>query len=204
MLMAAAMATPLGAGGGPGVALTAQATKQAGRLVITYRLENQGPPVIYVRDLMAGYEGAEQKIDADRAYVFWEQPATARIVRGVLNVPPDMDVAKRPVPFARKVAPGEAVEGRISLAMPIPEYSPFYPPPQKPRLVQCNKIRLLIGWVEEQEGMLPTPRDVGGTEVLVLKGAWKGPIQRLAERALGLPVDLQAYTDGFDRSLPSR
>jgi hypothetical protein len=186
------------------VTLDARASKKDGRLVITYRLANPGPGAIYVRDLMVNYDAAGQRIDPDLAYVFWEQPATARIVRGELGLPPDIDVTKKESPFVRAIAAGEAAEGRISLAMPIPEYSPFYPPPRNPRLVPCGKIRLLIGWIEERPGMLPTPRKVGGEEALLLKGSWTGPIQRLAEKTIGLPVDLQAYTDGFDRSLPMR
>jgi hypothetical protein len=177
-----------------------QATREL--LAIDYRLSNDGREPIYVWDVMVGHGEKGQVVDPDTAYVFWEAPETVRIVRAVLPLPPDFEVAKKEVPYVRKVLPGGSVTGRIALPLPLREYSPFYPPAEKYRDVVCRKTRLQIGWTAEQSGMTVQPRVVGGEKVLALRGSWKGPVQFVASGVFDGSVVLQVREDGFDRRPP--
>ena len=82
------------------------------------------------------------------------------------------------------------------------EYSPFYPPTREVRSVHCRNIRLVIGWIDEKQGMKPTARVVGGDRVLALKGAWEPPFQKLAETTLDVPIDVLVREGAFDRRMP--
>ena len=184
------------------VALGGHIKATAALLTIDYRLSNGEKTAIYVWDLMADHDDKGQVINRDLAYVCWEAPETVRVVRAALPLPPDFEVAKKEVPFVRKVLPGEAVTGRIALPVPVQEYSPFYPPAAKYREVLCRKVRLAIGWTAEQEGMQVQTRVVGGEKVLALRGVWKGPVQKLAGGVFEGSVVLRMREDNFDRRPP--
>jgi len=184
------------------VTLTGQVSTNDDRLEVDYRLANDGTVPVYVWDLMVDYTHDRQVINPDLAYVFWEEPNTVRIVRAVLDIPPDFDITKKEVPYVRRLAPGMAAAGHIVLHLPCKEYSPFYPATSNVRERTAKRVRLLIGWIEEQVGMSPTPRSVNGREVLALKGAWRGAVQRLAEQMLDGTVKVLQRQDKFDRRLP--
>jgi hypothetical protein len=186
------------------VALRGKVTRAADRLVVEYELTNQRKQPIYVLDRMVNAKDGTAVLDADLAYVFWEEPRTLRLVRAVLQLPPGKNIGSKEIPYARKVAPGETVAGRISLPVPVAEYNPFYLPPKDWRQVTCDTVRLLIGWTEEREGMVIHERKVGGEPALALRGAWPGPYQELAEAKWQFSVAVKVRPDEFDRRLPQQ
>ncbi len=187
--------------GGP-VSLSAKVSQSNSRLIIDYTFENNDDKTIYVWDVMTNFAGDEQVVDPAFAYVFWEEPNTIRVVRAVLDEPPNVHPVVRELPFVRKVPGHQAARGQILLALPLHEYSPFYPPAVQTKLVQCQSIHLIIGWIEHQQGMVLSERKVGGQSVLALRGSWPRPAQHLAEKILSLSGVLSVRQDDFDRRLP--
>lgn len=173
-------------------------------LVIDYQLTNQSQQPIYVWDLLTGYAGGEEIINHELAYVCLEEPKTLRVARAVLRLPFDRDVYMKEIPYVRVVAPKETIKGKIVLPVPIEEYNPYYPPtePENYKELESDKIRLLVGWTEAQKGMIISETTVGGEEVMMIRGAWEGAIQHLAERSFSAQVKMKIRTDAFDRQMP--
>lgn len=192
------------ANAGPTVTITAEARSTETQLVVAYHLRNGLPRPIYVRDQMIGHKDQTEVIDPDAAYVCWQEPKTVRLARAVLPLPTDFDIYKMEVPYARKVAPGATIEGKIVLAKPVHEISPYYSPAEKSREVDCNQVHLVVGWAEEQHGMEPKLIKVGDKEVYMLRGSWKGRFQELSEATAAQPVKLLVREDKFDRRMPMR
>jgi hypothetical protein len=184
------------------VSLHGRAGVVDGELQVDYRLENRGQAPIYVWDLLTGYADDGPFLDERLAYVCWEEPRNVSVVRAFLRLPVGFRVGKKSEPYVRTVPAGGTVEGRIRLPHPVREYNPYYPSTQQLATVPCDKVILLIGWIEQKEGMILSPREVRGKRVTALRGTWKPPFQRLARLEFACPVSLLRYTTAFDRRLP--
>jgi hypothetical protein len=194
------------------VVLVGSVKQENGSLVISYELTNRSRDQILAWDEMIGYKNGEDAIDNDLAYLCFEDPGTARVVRGVLSLPIDRDVYQKEIPYARTVEPLGSVTGRIVLPLPLDEYNPYYPmmppedekdaPPIKETLV--NKIRLMIGWTEIRPGMIVTETEIGGKKVKMIRGAWGSPLQKIADVQIPLNANLRVRTDSFDRRPPQQ
>jgi hypothetical protein len=184
------------------VSLSGKVSRTGDRLVVEYRLTNQRAWPIYVLDRLVNYNDQGPFLDPELAYVCWEEPRTLRLVRATLLLPLDRSVYTRDLPYARPVPPGEAVEGRIVLRVPVVEYNPLYPPAKEFRDVSCDTVRLLIGWTEQREGVVIQEREVGGEPALTVSGPPRGPYQQLAEGKWPCPVPVRVYRDKFDRRMP--
>jgi len=186
------------------IRLTASATAIDGKLTINYEITNGSKAIIYVWDQMVGYPSGEQSIDDIGAYVCLEEPATLRVVRANLPLPPNIDVARKEIPFARAIAPGAEISGTVELDLPTRERSPFYPPAKEAesKIVHFSKVRLMIGLLEAKDGMVVTERKVGDKTVLAVRGAWAGPYHRLIDQTFDVEGDVIAYKSNFDRALP--
>ncbi len=186
------------------VVMKASASISGDRLVVNYELKNESDRTVYVWDQMIAYAGSDQVIDENAAYVFYEEPNTIRLVRANLALPPEIDVARKEIPFSRILAAKAKITGAISLEMPLKEYSPFYgrPEGENALLHKCTSVRLMIGWLEAKDGMKISERKVGDKTVLAIRGAWPGAYHHLAEQKLPIDVDLVMFKSIFDRSLP--
>lgn len=187
---------------GGAVSLSAKVSKIENRLVIDYTLQNEEDKTIYVWDVMTSTSAEQQVVDPGLAYVFWEEPKSVRVVRGILDEPPDIHPVVRELPFVRKVSGHVSVRGQISLEVPVHEYSPFYSPDTESKPVQCDSLHLMVGWIEHQQGMVFSERQIGDQRVLALRGSWPRPPQHIAEKVLPIPTVLLVRQDNFDRSLP--
>ena len=185
-----------------GVTLSAKAVVEPVEIVVSYTVVNETEQAIILWDRMIDYDAEGKKIDAEGAYVFWEEPDGVRLVRAQLQLPPGVDVYEKEIPYARTVAPHASVEGHIRLPLPLHEASPFYSPPEFWNVVQCRKARLLIGWRELGPGMKVVETTVRGVKVHSVQGRWQAPVQRLLETSMDISAALKTRREEFDRSLP--
>jgi len=186
------------------VTLTGKLSTVEDKLIIEYTVKNSGTHAVYLWDVLKDYQGQTEFINHDLAYVFYEQPATVRVVRAMLQLPFDRDIYMKEDPYVRLLPAGGTADGRIVLSTPVEEFNPFYPGPEKPedeKEINCDKIRLIIGGNEMRPGMVLKKDKVGDEEVLQIKGAWT-PLQLWVETTFRAPVKLKVRQDPFDRRLP--
>ena len=189
------------------VSLKARAENTDAALIIRYEVENHSDQTLYLWDRMIGYAGAEQIIDHDTAYVFYEEPKTVRIIRGDLPSPKTFGIGRKQIPYARILPPKGKLNGDIKLNHPIKENSPFYEPLKEENTgeVACSAIRLMIAWTPLRTGMKIDERTVGGEQVIAIRGfGWDSPFQEILEERISVPVDLLIYKTPFERMLPTQ
>ena len=186
------------------VILEAAARREGDKLIVEYTVRNNTQHDIYLFDQMISYGGNKQIIDPNKADSFFDEPKTLRLVRGILQLPGEKDVKVYVKPYVRSGPGRDEAKGRIELPVPVPEMSTFYglPDPENSKTVDCEKIRLLIGWVEFRNGMKIDEDDVSGQKVLRVSGSWDKPYQRLLEKTLTVKVSVVVRTDTFDRQMP--
>lgn len=187
------------------VTLKGDARIENNKLIVDYTFRNNTDRPVYVFDEMIAYDG-EQKpvIDRKTAYCFFEEPKTLRLARATLRLPLEKDVYSLEIPYAREVKPKTEVKGTIELEIPVKEKSPFYAPPmpENSKIMRAEKVRLLVGWTHQREGMTIMEVNIGGEKVLRIRGSYPAPFQKLVEGNFTLPVDVMVYTTTFDRQMP--
>lgn len=188
------------------VTMTATAKNTNAGLLIEYTVENHTDQVQYLWDLMIKYEGNEQKIDHDGAYVFFVVPKTLNVIRAELPLPKAFDIARKEIPFARLLPAGGKLNGKVKLPHPVIETSPYYPPPnddQQEKSV-ASEVVLMVAWTSAKPGMNITERTVGGEKVFAIRGSWAPPYQEVLQEKFSVPVDAITYKDDFERQTPLR
>ena len=189
------------------VRLDGEIERQNGSLIVKYELTNHSQQTIYVLDLIPGSAGGEEVIAHDLAYVCFEEPNTARVVRADLPLPTDRDVYMKEIPYARPVEKGKTINGQIVLQLPIKEYNPYYPLIEdegEEREIDVSEIKLIIGYTEVRSGMIISDTTVGGEKVQMIRGAWQAPHQRFVEKKFSFQTKMKVRTDFFDRRMPQQ
>jgi hypothetical protein len=188
------------------VSMKATAKNTNAGLLIEYTVENHTDQVHYLWDLMIKYEGNQQKIDHDGAYVFFVAPNTLNVIRAELPLPTAFDIARKEIPFARQLAGGAKLKGRVRLPHPVTEISPYYPPPKEDQQEKAvaSEVVLMIGWTPVKSGMNITERNVGGETVFAIRGAWSPPYQEVLQEKFAVSTDVTIYKDDFERQKPLR
>ena len=185
-----------------GVVLTAEASLEPTALTVKYRVTNGTAQAIVLWDQMIGYDDQGEKLDPHAAYVFLEKPQTVRLVRAQLELPPNVDIYRKEIPYVRTVAAHASAEGVVRLTLPLHEASPFYSPPEFWDYVACNKVKLVLGWRELLPGMKLVAVTLHGTTVHIVQGRWEPPPQHLLETTLDVATGLKTRRDEFDRRMP--
>ena len=183
--------------------LTAKAEKTQDALVIEYEAKNNTNQVLYLWDRIPDYPGGPPVISPDLAYVFFEEPKTLTVIRANLMLPTKIRVAVKEIPYLRAVAPGSTAKGRISLKLPVAEFSPYYgsPSDENSEKAEALEIRLLIGWTDFREGMLLEETTIG-EKVFVISGNWPKPYQRIAEKRIKITLPVLVAKGDFERTMP--
>lgn len=187
-----------------GVTLQAKAEQSESQLTVEYEVENHSKQVIYLWDRMVGYNEDGQIIDPDIAYIFFDEPKTVDIIRADLPPPQKIRVASKEIPFVRTIDARSKVAGKIVLALPLVEFSPYYPPAEEENMEtrHCSMIRLLLGWSEFRDGMQIREQTIGDEKVLAIRGVWAKPYYKILEKQIPMEVDIKIYKSDFERQKP--
>ena len=112
-----------------GVTLSCRPDRAGNRLIFPYIVENHGIADIYVMDAVVVPERTSGRPVLDRnAPVIWlGGDGFARVLQGIAALPPDRDVDVRVIPLAARLPPGESLERRLEVPLPLAEVSPYYP-----------------------------------------------------------------------------
>jgi hypothetical protein len=114
-----------------------------GKLRLNYALSNGGAEDCYVLDLLPGIdpESKQAVVDVNKVYLC-ATAGGALILKGIPPLP-QADVKARVMPLGTKLPPGQTLERRLELALPLREQSPYYAPlPDKDH--DLIKVRVLF------------------------------------------------------------
>jgi hypothetical protein len=145
-------------------AVTCQPGKEGSSLVCDYRVENFGPTEAYVMHALPGIDPETRAARAnDQAMVIMLGPDGDVIVgKFVAPLPTDRRIAMPVFPFARRLSPGQAIESRLVIPLPLAEGSPYFGdlPLRSYEMVDIKAMVFTIGyWAVGTDGLVALAGD---------------------------------------------
>ena len=189
------------------IRLTCQPGKEGRFLVFPYCVQNDSHGVAYVMDAAPSVAGPGGKAVANpNAVVVVHGPGgDATIGKFIAPLPSDRRIAMPVIPLARRLAPGEALQGRIEIPVPLAETSPYFAelPLRQYEPVELKAVVLTIGyWLAGTDGLvaLPVPYAPEYFSVTLLDSLRSAMV--VAQRFPTRQLQLFRRTDHFPRDLP--
>ncbi|HKS88694.1 MAG TPA: hypothetical protein VJR70_04575 [Stellaceae bacterium] len=184
---------------GAALRLTCQPSKSGNVLLFPYRLANDGPGDAYAMQAAAAGTAA-----SEAPVVIAGDDGDAIVGLVAAPLPTDRRLAVPVVPLARRLAAGEAFEGRVEIALPVAESSPYFPELTLRRydIVELKGIRFTIAYWPADTGDLVTRSFGDGADLLrVLTADPAGSAKLASQRFPTNGLQLFRRTDAFPRTL---
>jgi hypothetical protein len=168
-----------------------------------YRVINGLAEPIYLLDRpSADVHGGGMVIKENFANIMFAEPDIVRIVRGILPLPLDRNVARRAPTFLTKVDAGQTVVRSLQIALPLVEQRSYFSDDEKPSGVKktVSQVRFELGCTELRPGMQIGQRVLDSGPEAVLEGHWASPYQRVLTATIHIaPTELRLHSDPFER-----
>lgn len=135
-----------------GITLSCSPSKEGETVVFDYTVSNGSNRDAYVSDAAPKVQGKAALADPDGVSVWLGHDRYANVLKGVAPMPADRDLLGRVMPLMRRLAPGERLEQRLVLELPLAEHSPYFGlgSVRDYRLAEIEGVRLAID-------VLPSP-----------------------------------------------
>jgi hypothetical protein len=145
----------------PRVTLQCKPEKSGNELSFSYTVTNEGPGDVYVADAFHRVDPATHTASADRdAVVIALQPDSyALVLRGIPPRPP-YPVTRPIFPLTHRLRPGERLDRRMLIPLPLAETSPYQPYGNVRDYVlkPIDGVVLAVDWIAAgSEGFVATP-----------------------------------------------
>jgi hypothetical protein len=173
-------------------------------MTLEYRVTNGGSEPIYLLDRPSrDVHGGGMVVMEHFAHVMFAEPDTVRVVRGILPLPLDHNVARRAPTFLTKVEPGQTITRSLELPLPLREQRSYYADDEEPpdAKKKVSRIRFELAYTEPRPGMQIRERKLESGPEMVLDGHWEPPYQRVLVATIPItPMELQLHSEPFDRA----
>lgn len=189
------------------IRLTCQPGKEGDRLIFPYQVHNEGPVEAYVMDAAPSVAGAPREANANaNAVVVLHGPGEdVTIGKFIAPLPTDRRVAMPVIPLARRLAPGASWQGRLEIATPLAESSPYFAdlPLRQYEVVEVKAVQLAIGyWLAGADGLAAAPVAYAPELYAVVTRNTGRSALRVVQRYAARSLQLFRRTDAFPRELP--
>jgi hypothetical protein len=140
-----------------------------GAVAIRYRARNNWNRDVYLFNrLFETAPDGKRTLDPNRVYVQVEG-SILKLSKQLFDVPEDVEVESPEVPYLTRVAPGQAYEEEIRLALPVRESYPYSSSraaraPGEKRF--CEQLVFTLGYFSAREARWVRPATLDGQEVL--------------------------------------
>ncbi len=173
-------------------------------LELEYRVTNDGSEPVYLLDRPSrDVHGGGMVVVEDFAHVMFAEPDVVRVVRGILPLPLDRNVARRAPTFLTKVDPGQTVVRSLELPVPLREQRSYYVDDEEPSgtTKTVSKVRFELAYTELRPGMQIRERKLDSGPEMVLDGHWDPPYQRVLVATIPIaPTELVLHSEPFERA----
>jgi hypothetical protein len=192
----------------PGAALRlhCQPSKTGSVLVFAYTLENQGPGEVYAMHAVPSVEPASGAARANdtAAVVIASDTGDAVIGKFAAPLPADRRIAVPVFPLARRLLAGASLDGRLEIALPLAETSPYFADLtlRQYEMVDIKAVVFTIGyWLGGADGLNAAPTDYAPDLFSVETRNTLRSARRVWQRFPTSGLQLFKRTDAFPRSL---
>jgi hypothetical protein len=191
---------------GPALRLHCQPSRAGNVLVFVYTLENQGPGEVYAMHALPSVEPAsgEARANDRAAVVIANDSGDAVIGKFAAPLPADRRIAVPVFPLARRLLAGARLEGRLEIALPLAETSPYFPDLtlRQYDMVDIKAIVFTIGyWLGAADGLSAAPTDYAPDLFSIVTRDTLRSARRVWQRFPTSGLQLFRRTDAFPRSL---
>lgn len=178
--------------------------RDATSIQLEYRVANGTAEPIYLLDRPSlDVHGGGMVIDENFANVLFAAPDAVRIVRGILPLPLDRNVARRAPTFLTKVGAGQTGVRSLQVALPLFERRSYFSDDEKPTGVKrlVSKVRFELAYTELRPGMKIGERTLASGPEALLEGRWDPPYQRVLTFTFAIaPTEVMLHSDPFERA----
>ncbi len=182
----------------------AEKRRDATSVQLEYRVANGTAEPIYLLDRPSlDVHGGGMVINENFANVLFAAPDAVRIVRGILPLPLDRNVARRAPTFLTKVEAGQAAVRSLQIALPLVERRSYFSDDEKPTGVKrlVSKVRFELAYTELRPGMKIGQRILASGPEALLEGRWTPPYQRVLTFTFAIaPTEVLLHSDPFERA----
>jgi len=169
-----------------------------------YRVANGMTDAIYLLDRPSvDVFGGGMVVKEDLVNILFAEPDIVRIVRGILPLPRDRNVARRAPTFLTKIEAGQTVVRSLRVPLPLTEERSYYAPDAKPSGITrvVTTVRFELGYTELRPGMVIGERTLDSRTEAVLEGRWAEPYQRVLTAVTPIaPTELMLHSEPFERT----
>ena len=179
-------------------------SRDASSIQFEYSVMNGAREPVYLLDRPSGdVHGGGIVLREDFANVMFAEPDVVRIVRGILPLPLDRNVARRAPTFLTKIEPGQTAVRSLRVGLPLTERRSYYADDEKPSGVKktVSKARFELAYTELRPGMRIGERKLASGPEAVLEGRWDAPYQRVLMATIPItPTELLLHSAPFERA----
>lgn len=185
--------------------LACQPGKEGNLLVFSYKVENLGTVETYVMDAVASVDAdsGTSTPDPQSVVVLAGPGEDATVGKFMAPLPTDRRVARPVVPLARRLAPGETLQGQIEIPLPFAEGSPYFAdlPLRRYEVVELKGVVFTIGyWASGVDGLAASPVDDAPDLFNVVTRNTLRSARRVSQRFPTHSLQLLKRTDQFPRT----
>ncbi len=187
-----------------GISIACQPDRVGNRLVFPYVLTNGSSELVYVMDATPKFDPATNmwSADHDSVVVWLGADDAARVMKGIAPLPVDADVWARVIPLAAPLRPGETLERRLELPLPLAETSPYFPdlPLRQYQLHDIKGITLIVEFLRTSvEGFTAAPVDYAADLYQVRGYNTPEQVQRVGQTFPVRQLSILKRPDNFPR-----
>lgn len=189
------------------VAVSCRPDRSGDRLVFPYTVANQGSTEIYVMDATPAADPATGRpiVDPDAPVIWLGADGFAHILKGIAPLPGASDVDVRVIPFAAKLPPGETLERRLEVPLPLAETGPYHSdlPLREYQLIDIQGVMLTVEFLRATvEGFTAEPAP-GAPDLFRVAG--KNTVGQMERASCAFPSrQLQILKRGDDFPRPEK
>ena len=186
--------------------LTCRPSKNGNLLLFPYTLENQGPGEVFAMHALASGDPmtGEARANDTAAIVIAGDDGDAIIGKFAAPLPVDRRIAVPDLPLARRLGAGASLEGRVEIALPLAETSPYFPDLTLRRyeIVEIRGVVFTIGyWLAGVDGLTAAPAEYAPELFMIETRDTRRSARRVSQRFPTTALQLFKRTDAFPRSL---
>jgi hypothetical protein len=186
--------------------LSCQPGRAGNTLIFPYTLENRGSVEIYAMHALPSLDRAGDTATANdqAAVVILGADGDAILGKFAAPLPTDRRIAFPILPLARLLAPQTSVEGRLEIALPLAETSPYFPDLtlRQYDMVDIKGVVFTIGfWPAGADGLSAVPADYAPDLFTVTTRNTVRSARRVWQRFPTSGLQLFRRTDAFPRTL---
>jgi hypothetical protein len=186
--------------------LSCRPGKEGDTLVFPYTVQNTSGVDVYVMDAMPTVDAATRAAAVNpRAVPVIHGPGTdATTGRFIAPLPTDRRMAMPVIPLARRLPHGGTFEGRVELALPLAETSPYFADLtlRQYEVVTITGVVFTIGfWVAGEDGLAVLPCDYASDLFTVITRNTVRSAHRVSQHFPVRALQLFRRTDVFPRVL---